>query len=261
LLQDYYDVQTDQPVGDLPREADLLLLRRTSAAPPPFRGLWRHLTTWNILEFKGPTVDARLRDLSMLVELGLGIDRRLNQERQRRRLRALEPEEASFWYVVRSLSEKFLATARHRLGQIEEIEPGLWRSQVLQHLLFLISSEKFASEPESVPLHLLFKRSQAQERELAHLVLEQPHYLEWYGRWLGSLHSEVWTEVREMARTKARELKFDLDFIAENVDVKDLAERLGMQRIYEIFGPKKVSDWLIANLPPEELKKLKARLK
>lgn len=199
--------------------------------------------------------------MSLLVELGLGIDRRLNQERRRQRLKPLEPEQASFWYVIRNLGERFLARARRRLGQIEEIEPGLWRSQVMQHLLFLISSEKFASEPDSVPLHLLLKRPQAQERELAHLVLEQPHYLEWYSRWLGSLHSEAWMEVREMARTKARELKFDLDFIAENVDVKDFAERLGIQRIYEIFGPKKVFDWLIANLPPEELKKLKARLK
>jgi hypothetical protein len=152
LLQDYYDVQTDQPVGDLPRQADILLLRRTSAAPPPFRGLWRHLTTWNILEFKGPTVDARLRDLSLLVELGLGIDRRLNQERRRQRLKVLEPEQASFWYVVRSLGGNFLARARRRLGQIEEIEPGLWRSQVLQHLLFLIStalSDIFIERPAS----------------------------------------------------------------------------------------------------------------
>ena len=129
-----------------------------------------------------------------------------------------------------------------------------------------ISSEKFASEPDSVPLHLLLQRPQAQERELAHLVLEQPHYLEWYGRWLGSLHTEVWKEVRDMARARARELKFDLDFIAENIDVKALVDRLGMQRILEILGPKKISkiidaDWLLAHMPPEELKKLKARLK
>jgi hypothetical protein len=53
MLQDYYEVQTNVPVGDAPREADILLVRRTSNQPTPFHGLWRHLKTWNVLEFKG----------------------------------------------------------------------------------------------------------------------------------------------------------------------------------------------------------------
>ena len=145
LLQDYYDVQTNVPVGDVPREADILLLRRTSDEPTPFRGLWRHLTTWNVLEFKGPSVSARLGDLNLLVELGLGIHRRLNDERHRQRQSRLTPEDASFWYVVRSIGGRFLTGAQQRLGRLEELEPGLWRSQVLQHLVFLISSETFAT--------------------------------------------------------------------------------------------------------------------
>src|SRR5713101_5235202 len=83
LMEGYYDVLTNVPVGDVPRAADIALLRRTSESLVPFRGLWMHLTTWNILEFKGPTVSARLRDLHLLVELGLGIHRRLNEERHR----------------------------------------------------------------------------------------------------------------------------------------------------------------------------------
>src|SRR6266436_5924899 len=61
-VEAYYDVQTTLPVGDAPREADFVLLRRTAQGTPPFRGLWRHLTTWNILEFKGPTVSPRRGD-------------------------------------------------------------------------------------------------------------------------------------------------------------------------------------------------------
>jgi hypothetical protein len=34
LVEGHYDVQTDVPVGDVPRAADIVLLRRTSAAPP-----------------------------------------------------------------------------------------------------------------------------------------------------------------------------------------------------------------------------------
>src|SRR5260370_23132286 len=70
-VEAYYEMETTFPVGDAPREADFVLLRRTVGAMPPFRGLWRHLTTWNILEFKGPTVPPRPRPLESLIELRL----------------------------------------------------------------------------------------------------------------------------------------------------------------------------------------------
>src|SRR5438132_1712958 len=65
LVEGHYEVKTDVPVGDLPRQADIVLLRRTSRGPLPFRGLWQYLTTWNVLEFKGPTVSPRSEDLDL----------------------------------------------------------------------------------------------------------------------------------------------------------------------------------------------------
>lgn len=266
MLQDYYDVETNVPVGDVPREADILLLRRTSDAPTPFRGLWRHLTTWNILEYKGPSVSARLHDLHWLAEVGLGIYRRLNDERHRQRKSFLAPERTAFWYIVRRLGRRFLPTARQRLGQLEEIETGLWRSQILQHPVFLISSEAFASEPDSVPLHLLFERSPEQESELAQLVVEQPHFLQWYASYFTTLHPEAWMEVRQMARSKNKELTFDLSAVIDDIDMQKLIESGGFKRLVQNVGAKKLVkemgvDWLLANLPPEDLKKLKERLK
>jgi hypothetical protein len=274
MLQDYYDVQTNVPVGDAPREADILLLRRTSEQPTPFRGLWRHLTIWNVLEFKGPSVSARLDDLSLLVELGLGIHRRLNDERRRLRQPHVGPADASFWYVVRTMGRRFLAGAKQRLGQLEEIETGLWRSQVLQHLVFLVDSETFASEPDSVPLHLLLNRSVEKERELAKIVVERPHYLEWYGFLLDTMHPAAWKEVSQMARTKLKGLKLDFSGIKDHIDSTQLVstnllrlvDALGIERVMEAIGPKKMIDamgldWFLANLPPAELKKLKERLK
>jgi hypothetical protein len=103
LVEGHYEVQTNVPVGDAPRAADILLLRRTSAAAAPFQGLWRWLTTWNVVEFKGPTVSARVADLDLLVELGLGIDRRLNEERVRQRQQPVPRAEISFWYLANHL--------------------------------------------------------------------------------------------------------------------------------------------------------------
>ena len=124
VLEGYYEVQTNVPVGDAPREADLVLLRRTSTRALPFRGLWKELTTWNVLEFKGPTVSPRLRDLERLVELGLGIGRRLNEERRKRGGRPLEPQDVSFWYLVNRLGGRFVRGARHQLGQSGSAQPG-----------------------------------------------------------------------------------------------------------------------------------------
>lgn len=266
LLQDQYDVQTNVPVGDVPREADILLLRRTTNVRTPFHGLWRNLTEWNILEFKGPSVDARVRDLSLLVEVGLGVYRKLSAEQTRQRRKAVHPEQASFWYVVRTLGRRLQAEFQRRLGRLEETQSGLWRSQVLGHPILLVSSETLASEAETVPLHLLVKRSPDRERELARLIVDEPHYLQWYGEFLGALHPEAWTEVKEMARKKEKNLEFDISAIIEDIDMKKLVESGGFKHILQSVGARKAFkemgvDWFVSNLPPEDLRKLKERLK
>jgi hypothetical protein len=129
LLEQQYEVRTNVAVGDAPRAADLVLVRRTSPGPP-FQGLWRWLTPWNVLEFKGPTVDARLDHLDALLELGLGIHRRLNEERAEERLARVPQEEVSFWYLARHLGRRFLAGARNLVGPIEPLADGVWWAHV-----------------------------------------------------------------------------------------------------------------------------------
>src|SRR5258708_202231 len=104
-----YEVRTDQPVGDLPRQSDVVLLRKTSASPAPFHGLWSRLTTWNVLEYKGPTVSPRFDELHDLVELGLGIHRRLNELQAKQRQPEMDYAEVSFWYLVNHLGSRFPA--------------------------------------------------------------------------------------------------------------------------------------------------------
>lgn len=111
-VERYYEVQTNLAVGDVPRQADLVLLRRRGTGPAPFTGLWRLLTAWNVLEFKGPTVAARPQDLLLLIELGLGIARRLNAKRRR----PLVEGQISFWYLANQLGCAVSAGGRRSLG-------------------------------------------------------------------------------------------------------------------------------------------------
>src|SRR5438093_772128 len=102
-VEPYYEVRTKVPVGDMPREADLMLLHRKESGAPPFQGLWKWLTPWNMLEYKGRKVAARAHHLPLLAELGLGIARRLNNESRREGRQACLREQVSFWYLANRL--------------------------------------------------------------------------------------------------------------------------------------------------------------
>jgi hypothetical protein len=124
LLEGHYEVQTGVAVGDAPRQADIVLLRRTTAAPP-FRGLWRWLTAWNVLEFKSPSVSARVGDLDDLLELALGVHRRLNEEGAKQGQAAVGREGTSLWYLANHLGRRFLASAGDLWGPLEELAAGV----------------------------------------------------------------------------------------------------------------------------------------
>lgn len=209
LLEDYYEVQTNVPVGDVPREADLVLLRRTAAKTLPFLGLWRHLTTWNILEYKGPTVSARLEDVSLLVELGLGIHRRLNEERLKAKQKPVSAAEVAFWYMANSLGRRFQKNAARMFGTLEIRGDGVWHARLLERHVFLVSTVDVPVEPDAVPLHLLSQEPMEKELALVRLVAQKPSLWLQYREILGSLHPQTAKELEAMAKT-ARGPKFHL---------------------------------------------------
>lgn len=270
LVQDYFEVQTDVPVGDAPREADIILLRRTTAEPPPFHGVWRHMTTWNVLEFKGPTVDPRLRDLDLLAELGLGIDRRLNEERDRQKLAALPRGEVSFWFLANHLGQRFLAETERLLGPPVVLGDGMWRCQALERQVFLVSRDALPVEHDSVPLHLVSREPAERERELASQVVKQPGFWKLYGEWLAYLHPDVWEEARRMAQASGTETTpdfptMDIQRLIDIIGLKRVIDRVGLKRVIEEVGPKQVVnelglDALVSQLTPEQREELKRRL-
>jgi hypothetical protein len=266
IVQEHFDVQTNLPVGDAPRSADIVLVRRTSDQSPPFRGLLQYLTTWNILEFKGRSVSARIRHLDLLVELGLGIDRRLNEERARHKQPLLDPAEVSFWYIVNHLGQRFLRQARQRFGNIEEASPGVWRCQLLLRPLFLIDGRAVPVERESVALHLAGEESPNIEEALARVIVEEPGYWELYGSLLGALHPNIYEEANHMATTKGKRGDLDLRPFIEKVGLQKYLAAVEVGELIDAFGPKKLARELgmkryLASLNAEERRQLKELLK
>jgi hypothetical protein len=239
MKQWHYEVRTTLPVGDAPREADSVLLRRTGQGTPPFRGLWRHLTTWSILEFKGPSISPRRRDIDLLIELGLGIDRRLHEERVRRGQRPLGPGEFSLWYLAIT-RRRFVGAAQEKLGELQPLGTGLWRCRLLERLVFLVSSIDLPVEVDSLPLHIVGHEPLATERQVARLVTEEATLERLYSGWVATLHPRAWKEMEIMARTMGRKLKLDLRPAIEYLGVGQVIEQLGLERVIGQVGIDRV---------------------
>jgi hypothetical protein len=270
-LQGYYDVLTEVPVGDLPREADLLVLRRTNAAP--FQGIWRHLRSWNVLEFKGPTDNPGLRDLDLLIEVGLGIDRRLNEERQTEGKRLRDRHETTWWLLANHIGLRFRAEVGRVLGQaLKALEPGSWCFPALGRTLVLVSRNDLVVDRDSVPLHLVSRIRTRQERELAACVSGERKLLVAYGNWLGILHPSIWREVQTMIRDITKVEELDLRPLIEVVGLKTVIDQVGLKQVIDQVGLKQVIDeigaarlveefhWLAARLTPEQREELKRQL-
>jgi hypothetical protein len=228
VLQEYYDVQTNVPVGDLPREADIILLRRASTKQPHFETLWKHLTRWNILEFKGRSESARISDIDLLVEVGLGIHRRLQEKEKVKMPRA----EVSFWYFTNHLGKRFLSDVIELTGELRVVGKGLWRGQVVGRPIWLVSNRDVPIHQETIPVHLVSDEPPTAVRELAEIVAITETSWESFGSWLGTAYPLLWKEIQIMAKKKD---KGDIDWNAVWDNVFDEPVK---KRVFQAFLEK-----------------------
>jgi hypothetical protein len=243
LVESHFEVRTDQPVGDRPRSSDIVLLHKTAAGPPPFTGLWRRASTWNVLEYKGPTVSARFDELHDLIELGLGIHRRLNELEAKERRPQVDYPEVSFWYLVNHLGGRFLAELPQYLPDVQQESEGIWRATMFAHPVLLVSVQELAVERDSMALHVLAGVPAQARGTLADVLKAEPALLGSYGKWLAMREPEIWKEVMHMAtgQEPIRQPDFTLlvDYARQTGSVKRLVEVLGAQEIWGALSPEK----------------------
>jgi len=265
LVQGYYDVETNVPVGDLPREADIVLLRRTGTGHPPFQGLWRHLTAWNVLEFKGPTVRPRRQHLDLLVEIGLGVGRRLNQEREQQKQRPLPPAEVSFWYLADVPGQRFVQFAERGLVAFGEVEAGLWRGEVLGHPVFIVRAEALPVDADSLPFHLIGKRTPEVATAMGQLFVSHEELWQGCGEWLKLYYHTVWRHMIAMGKSTSKVPAFVLKRLLSDLDFGEVVKAMGPERVYKSLDKKTMVqtvgvDDFVDLLSPEDQQRLLKRL-
>jgi hypothetical protein len=260
LVEAYYEVRTDQTVGDLPRQSDIVLLRKTTTAPAPFQGLWRRLTTWNVLEYKGPTVSPRFDELHDLLELGLGIHRRLNELASKEEQPQVGYAEVSFWYLVNHLGRRFLAELPTYLPGAQQVTEGVWQASVYGHPVLLVSVQDLRVERDSMPLIVLAGVPEAEKGTITEVLKAEPALWRSYGAWLARCEPAIWQEIVLMAAQKNQAIALDFDPLAEYfratgdtaglksflkaVGVKQAIEAFGVAQAVEAVGVKQVMDAL-----------------
>jgi hypothetical protein len=239
-VERYYEIRTEVQVGDLPRRADLVLLRRLGAGPLPFQGLWRYLTPWNALDFKGWTEAARPAHLPLLVELGLGIARRLHEEGQASSARRVATEEISFWYLASRLGQRFLQAAASGLQDWGLLSPGVWHGSVLGHPVFGVSTVNLPVDDESLPLHVLAAEPKAREREVGEFLTPTEERLAAYGGVFSVFHQATWKEVESMAQRRRRTLTIDISPVVETLGLEEVIRQIGKEKVIRQIGEEEV---------------------
>jgi hypothetical protein len=234
LIKDFYEVQTEVPVSDLPRRGDLVLIRRYAAGPPPFEGLWSHLTDWNVLEFKSPTDAAEEDDLDLLLHIGTGIALRLNEERRMGGAERLENRQVSFWFLAPTLGETFLGHARLRT-HFQYQTDGLWSGRVWGHPVWLLAYRDAAVEEDTIPLHLL-DREPGAPVSLGKVVLKREELLRRFAGWLYALQPGLWKEIRQMASTSKSDSIIDWEAVGEIANLEEVIPHLSPERVIAVLG-------------------------
>jgi hypothetical protein len=211
--------------------------------------LWRWLTDWNVLEFKGPTVSARVGDLDSLAELGLGVHRRLNEQRSGGRRPLVDRPAVSFWYLAPRLGRRFLRDAATLLGPLEQLGEGVWRTAVLRRPLLLVSARVLPVDRESAPLHALAGEEGEARAALAQVLEENLDLWPRYGGWISMLDPVLGKEIDHMARVRNRQMKLDLKPVIEVFGPKAVLESVGPEQLLEELGPEQ----FLRELGPERL--------
>ena len=241
-MESHFEVRTDQPVGDLPRSSDVVLLRKTAATPPPFQGLWRRLTTWNALEYKGPTVSPRFDDLHDLIELGLGIHRRLNELQRKEQAPEMDYPEVSFWYLVNHIGRRFLAEAPTYLPGIQQETEGIWRASLFGHPVFLVSVQELRVERDSMALHVLAGVPDQEKGIIVEALKAEPGLIASYAEWLFAREPAIWKEISLMAARQQQQAPVDYNLMAENLKsiggLNPFLEALGTEGLWAALSPR-----------------------
>jgi len=202
--------------------------------------------------------------LDALVELGLGIHRRLNEECLKLRQSRVDRSDVSFWYLANHLGRRFLRDAQELLGPLTPLGAGVWRVAHLHRSLILVSGRMVPVDRDSLAVHALAVEPEEQKRTLVNVLRQNLDLWPTYAAWLAGAYPALAKEIADMGKTKSKK-KFVFDFrpffeevgwkeVIRQVGIKSFIDEVGLSQIVAQLTPqqRQVLQLLLQKTPPEQ---------
>ncbi len=233
-------VQEQVSLGDMPLQADLLLIRRDPALVLPYP--LECLGAQTLVEFKSPDDTADQAALEQLLIYGLLYVRRQGL-RQRRDL--------TLWLMATSIAANVSQPGRAELSGLREVGPGVRQGTLDGFPTFLVDLPAVPFSPDTIPLHMV--AGGRQERPLVEYILEHyrhyPHQLDL----LPSLHGIALMETLLMHNLTPEQIGIDYDALSRILRAEHFLRTHSIEEVLEEFakrhGDEKIREWLERRRP------------
>jgi len=242
-------IQEQLSLGDLPLEADLLLIRRDPALALPFP--LGFLGQRTLVEFKSPDDTADQAALEQLEIYGMLY---LRRERLQQRT------DLTLWLMASRFASNVSQPGRAELVGLRQVGPGVRHGTLDGFPTVLVSLRDVPFSPDTIALHMVGRGPQ--ERSLTEYLLDHyGEYPEQIIELLQRLHAESLWEVLHMRNLTPEQIGTNYDALLRIIGADKALELIGPERVAEHFGTEELLRALARRHGMEELQQTFDRLK
>jgi hypothetical protein len=228
-------VQEQISLGDMPLQADLLVIRRDPNVSLPYP--LEFLGPRTLVEFKSPDDTADQAALEQLDIYGLLYVRREGLPRRR---------DLTLWLMATNIAANVSQPGRTELTGVQDVGPGVRRGTLDGFPTFLLDLQAVPFSPNTIPLHMV--AGGRQERALVEYLIEHykqyPHQLDL----LASLHGFALMEALIMHNLTPEQIGIDYDALSKIIPPEQFLKHHSLEAILDEWakqhGVEKVRKWL-----------------
>jgi hypothetical protein len=252
-----YHLETDQPVGELPRRANTVLLRKPTPPTVRFNGVFSRLSLINVMEYNSPDEAATVDTLQHLIAVGTGMALRL-RERPYPNQPAFTLPGLSLWLLTPSITAELESELMLRLHfrRRDNDAPGLFTGQIGFHPVNVVVYNRALVEEDTLSLRML-RCSSAYHEDWAKILLAHPDWLQALIPLLATYTPEIWRLLMEQIQhANGPEIRWEA-VAANGIDLTQVLPFLRVEdRLAGLTPEQRIAglkpEQRIAGLKPEE---------
>jgi hypothetical protein len=241
MYSDRLIIRDKLPLGDLPLEADLLLVRRDPAIllPYPLQFLGRQ----TLVEYKSPDDTADQAALEQLEIYGMLYCRRQGLARR---------DDLTLWLMASQIAENVSQSGRSEVVGMHSVGPGVRHGMLDSFPTYLIDLQEVPFTPETIPLHMV--ASGRQERALVEYIVAHYQHHPSELDLVQHLHIVAFMEVLMLHGLTPEQIGIDEEALFRLIALSQRQEKY-----VQHLDPEKVMKGLVARLGLEKARELLER--